>query len=409
MGLTADKLVDALATCSGGEAEGAAVEPGDANGLAEIVLLVRHDQPTFAPTLLSAWQAEGRELSPLLQLELDTARARTAYYRSLDASIIAEVPGLTSVKGLEIIGLYPSGLARHMNDLDYVAAAETDLWQAASYLLRDGWELHTASFSFVSGSPQVMVSLRRPHEDPFQLPYGVELTTYYSMGNYGAVAPLLRLRDEWRSPAVKNMLMLLYERYEQRFRARDLVDTVVLHDAMHPEELTALHRAVVTLSLGVEYSELVELVRAAGLGSLPSLPGRRWTTGTIRARRMVRGASFFLRPLAGTGRQLQRRLITGEIGHVEGKVWDAVQRRLAVPPAISGGLLAFGLPLDMPSPEVTSTVLCRHGKLAWADTPIGRFLLTIGDYVSQDEVDELISRDGAGRQPASGLAAESRR
>jgi hypothetical protein len=407
MVFTSDNLVNALTTCSGGEAQGAAVEAGETNGLAEIVLLLRHDQPTFAPTLLSAWHAEGRELSPLLRLELATALARTSYYRSLDAEIISVVPGLTSVKGLEIVDFYPSGLARHMNDLDYVASVESDLWQAAGYLLKEGWELHTASFSCVSGSPQVMVSLRRPHEDPFQLPYGVELTTYYSMGNYGAVKPLLSLRDEWRSPAIKNMLMLLYERYEQHFRARDLVDAVVLHEGLHPEELSALHRAVVALGLGVEYNELGELVSQAGLGSLPSLPGKRLSVGTTRARRMVRGASFFLRPLAGTGRQLQRRLITGEIGHVETKVWDAVQRRLAVPPAISGGLLAFGLPMDGPPPKVTSTVLYRRGKLAWADTPIGRFLLTIGDYVSQAEVDELTSTNGS-EAAGDHLAAESR-
>ena len=66
-----------------------------------------------------------------------------------------------------------------------------------------------------------------------------------------------------------------------------------------------------------------------------------------------------------------------------------MQRRLPVPAALSGGLLAFGLPLEGPAPRVDRAVLCRRGNLAWADTPVGRFLLTIGDYVSQDEVDDL--------------------
>jgi len=390
MGFTADSLIEALITCSGGELDGLADED-EAFALAEIAAFLRHGQPSFAATVLSAWQAEGRELSPAMLLELDAARARVEYYRSVNASVTSKVPGLSSIKGLEIVDLYPGGLARHMNDLDYVASAESDLWQATDYLMLNGWELHTATFSYFGGSVQVMVSLRRPNEDLYQLPYGVELTTYYSPGNYGAIRPLVRLEPEWRVPAVKNILMLLYERYEQRFRARDLVDAVLLHGALGGGEVGVLHDAVVRLGLGVEYGELTGLVDRAGLGPLPPWPGRPWATGRVRAGRAARGAGFFLRPLAGTGRVLQRRLITGELGRAGAAGWEAVQRRLPVPAALSGGLLAFGLPLEGPAPRVDRAVLCRRGNLAWADTPVGRFLLTIGDYVSQDEVDDLTS------------------
>jgi len=261
MGLTADNLVDVLITCSGGEVDGLATDRETAK-LAEIVVLLRHAQPTFAPTVLSAWQAEGRELSPAMLLELDAARARVDHYRSVDASLASKVPGLTAVNGLEINDLYPGGLARHMNDLDYVASAESDLWQATDYLMLNGWELHTATFSYFGGSVQVMVSLRRPNEDLYQLPYGVELTTYYSPGNYGAIRPLVRLEPEWRVPAVKNILMLLYERYEQRFRARDLVDAVLLHGALPgPMTCGVLHPSVV-LPLDAQTWEAEDLNRA---------------------------------------------------------------------------------------------------------------------------------------------------
>ncbi len=403
MGLTADNLVDALTVCAGGESA-EFCSGGVPDDEFEVVLMLRHAQPTFAPTVYSAWEAEGRELSPMLQSELDSARARVDYYRSVDAAMRAQVPGLDSVKGLEIIDLYPNGLARHQNDLDYVASGEDDLWDGCRHLLGTGWEVDTATFSVVKGAVGVMVSMRRPNEDPYQMVYGVELTTYYSLGNYGAINPLLGLPQRWRGTAIKNILMLLYERYEQPFRARDLVDTVLLHNELSRDELAELHRAVVELSLGVEYAELVELVGKTGLGPLPAWPGRRLATGTIRARRSARAASFFLRPVAGTGRQLQRRMITGQIGSLDGALWDAVQRRLTVPQALSGGLIAFGLPLDRP-PPVTRTVLRRRGRLAWADTPVARFLLTVGDYVSQGDVDELASEDTA---RAAELAAESR-
>jgi hypothetical protein len=407
MALTADDLVDVLIACSGGEIDGLAADRESA-GLAEIVLLLRHAQPMFAATVLSAWQACGSELSPALLLELEMARTRVDYYRSVDASLTSKVPDLISVNGLEIADLYPSGLLRNMTDLDYVAEVESDLWQACEQLIRDGWELETATFCYFRGSPQIMVSLTRQHEDPYQLPYGVEVATYFAAGNYGAIRPLMHLRAQWRAPAVKNILMLLYERYEQPYRARDLVDAALLFGSLRDDELAALHDAVRTLSLGVEYCELIELTGRAGLGPLPAWPGRRWATNTLRARRLAQGASYFLRPLAGSARQLQRRMMTGDLGHTEEIAWDAVQRRLAVPQAISGGLLAFGLPLDCPAPQVTSTVLSRRGKLAWADTPIARFLLTIGDFVSQDDVDELTGQ-AATASPSARLSDDCRR
>jgi hypothetical protein len=379
--------------CSGAEIAELGSLLGDGPGeLAEVVLALRSGQPSFGPTLLSAWQGEGRELSPALALELEAARARAGFYRSVDAGLVSKVAGLTPVKGLEIAGLYPAGLARHMNDLDYVAEAEAVLWQACGLLTGDGWELDTATFCQFGGGAQVMVSLRRPHQDPFALPYGIELSTYYSIGNYGAIRPLTRLPGQWAVPAVKNILMLLYERYEQPFRARDLVDAVLLHGALAGAGLAVLHRAVITLCLGVEYGELIDLTARAGLGPLPPWPGRRRAAALIRARRAARGAGFYLRPLAGAGRTLQRRLITGQAGRLETAAWDALQRHLPVPAALSGGLLAFGLPIDGPPPPVTGTVLHRRGDLAWADTPIARFLLTIGDYVTQDHVDQLTTR-----------------
>lgn len=379
MELTAGKLVDTLTTCAKGPVD----EP------AEIVALVRQSQPSFAATLYSAWQAEGAELTPALREELDAGRARVELYREVAARVMAAVGGLTTIKGLETAALYPPGLVRYMNDLDFIASTEHELWQAVSCLLADDWELDTATFTRIGGALQVMVSLRRQNENRYQLPYGIELATYYTLGNQGGIPPVVRLPGPWSVPAIKNTLMLLHERYEQPFRARDVLDAALLHQALRDGEAGELHRGVVALGLAAEYGELVQLIRDAGLGSPPRLPGGHWTTARVRARRLARAASFFAQPLNGTGRHLQRRLMLADPGRAEGVAWAAVQRRLPVLAAIGAGMLAFGLPLDGPRPRVSAAVLRSRGDMAWADTPVGRFLLTIGDEVSQAAIDDL--------------------
>lgn len=389
MDLTAENLVEALAVCSGERSD----------DIAEIVEIVRKSEPGFAATLFSAWQNEGIELSVALRADVDATASRTGLYRRVAASLIAGVPSLTMIKGLEVAALYPAGLVRYMSDIDFITSSESDLWRAVSLLVADGWEVDTATFSDLDGVLRVMVSMRKANEDRFRLPYGIELATYYTLGNQGGIPPILELPPQWRSPAVKNTIMLLHERYEQPFRARDLVDATLLHRSMNEADRSAVHEAVVELGLAIEYSELVGLVSKAGLGPLPALPGGRLTTARARTARLVRGASFFARPVAGAGRHMQRRLMSGTPGRVETAAWEMVERRLHPATAVRAGLLAFGLPLAGPRTEVSKAELRQRGEFAWVDTPAGRFLLTIGDYVSETAVDEL-SADGL----ADGLA-----
>ena len=235
-----------------------------------------------------------------------------------------------------------------------------------------------------------------PAEDPFRLAYAVELATYYTLGNLGGIPPILKMPERWLRPAVKNMIMLLHERYEQPFRARDVVDAALLHRSMQEPDRRALHDAVVSLNLVVAYSEIVTLVNKAGLGPLQPLPGGGLTIARARAARLARGASFFAKPAVGTARHLQRRLMMASPSRAEGAIWELVERRLHPANAVRAGLLAFGLPLAGPNPDVTRAVLRQRGDQAWVDTPAGRFLLTIGEFVSDTAVDEL-----SGGEPSS--------
>ena len=151
------------------------------------------------------------------------------------ADLAVRAPGLIPIKGLEVAALYPDGFVRTMNDLDYLASAQSDVWAAVAALTSDGWSIDTATFSHFDDGLQVMVSMRRTPEDPYQLPYGVEIATSYALGDLGGVGPLADLPTQWRRPPIKNLLMLLYERFEQLYRARDLIDAALLVDALTPD------------------------------------------------------------------------------------------------------------------------------------------------------------------------------
>jgi hypothetical protein len=235
------------------------------------------------------------------------------------------------------------------------------------------------------------------NEDEYQMAYHIEFASYFSLGNHGGIPPVLRFRDEWLDPAsIKNFLMLLHERYEQRFRARDLIDAALLGDSFTDANWARFHEGVIALGLAVAYDELVGLVGKTSLPPLRPLPGGPLVTNFVRARRAARGAGLFAKPVAGTGHHLQRRNMTGKQSRAEGRAWDTMQRQLPVTKAVDGGLLAFGLPLGHPSPELTTAVLRSRGQVAWADTPACRFLLTIGDYVTQEAIDELTEPEPGG-------------
>jgi hypothetical protein len=385
MKLTADMLVSALNACGG----------QGVDDRAEVVLAARAVQPAFAPTIYSAWRAEGDALNPGLQHDLDAAAARIDFYRSVAATLASRVPGLTPIKGLEVEALYPEGYVRAMNDLDYVATTERDVWAAVSVLTGDGWSIDTATFSRFEGRLQIMVSMRLAHPDPYQLPYGVEIATYYALGDLGGIGPLLTLPPGWRRPPIKNLLMLLYERFEQPYRARDLIDAVLMAAAFDDADVPVVHRAIEHLGLSAEYTELARLVGGCGLGPLPEPRSRPWAPHVTRVRRMARSVGFFGRPVLGAARHLQRRNVSGTSGEAERKLSEVVWPMVSVTEAVDGGMLAFGLPLDGGTPDVEVAEIHTRGTMTWVDTPVARFLLTVGDDVTESAVDALTIPAGA--------------
>jgi len=377
--LTADKVLDALALCAGRSA----TRPD------EMVELVRRAEPGLAVTLFSAWEASGADLNRALRGEVEAVRHRMEFYRSVIGQLRAKVPDLTLIKGLEVADLYPAGLVRNMTDIDVIASSESTQWDIVDILLQQGWAIDTGSAVSIDGDLRIMISMILPHKDRYQPAYSAEIGTAYTLGNLAGIPPVLSLPPPWQVPAIKNMLMLLNERYEQPFRARDLIDSALLHEQLGDADVDTLHQAVTELCLAVEYSELIGLVRAAGLATIPPLPGGSRAIANARARRLARQADFARRPIGWAARNLQRRQMLGQARRAEDLVWAAVPRWMSVASAVQAGLVSFGLPLDGPPPEVKAAVLRHHNGTTWVDTPVARFLLTIGDEVSEAAIDDL--------------------
>jgi len=377
--LTAEQVLDALTLCTG----------KSATMPYEIVDLVRRAEPGLAVTFFSAWAAAGADLSPTMRGEVEAVRQRMEFYRAVTERLRAKVPGLATIKGLEVADLYPAGLVRNMTDIDVVAPSESAQWDIVAILTQDGWEIDAGSAVSVGGELRMLISMVLPHEDRYQAPYNAEIGTVYTFGNLAGIPPVVSLPPPWQVPAIKNLLMLLNERYEQPFRARDLVDSVLLHEQLRGAELDQLHQAVAEFCLAVEYHELAGLVRAAGLARFPPLPGGRRAMANARARRFARQVSFLRRPVRCAARDLQRRLVLGRAGRAERMAWGVLRPRMPVVAAVRAGLVAFGLPLEGPPPDVTSAVLRHCNGITWVDTPVARFLLTIGGDVPQSVIDEL--------------------
>jgi hypothetical protein len=390
MDFTADALTRVLAVCCGAEPEGPE----------EAVLMVRQAQPSFAPTLYAAWRNEGSSLNPALRDELEVQVARIRRYRALAADLAGRVPGLVPLKGLEVVDHYPADSTRYMNDLDYAAGDEPRLWRLVDELVGDGWDLHTATFSIFDGRLHMLVCLRRPHEDPYCLPYGVEITSYVTMGNLAGVAPVVELPRQWRDPTVKNLLMLLFERFEQPYRARDLVDAALLLEAL--DSYSALWHEIDRIGLWPEYTELIGLLARAELFAGPRhARPRALSVAGSRVRRAGRRLAGLRRPADAAVRHLQQRLVFDHLSRPERLLWAAAERRLSADRALRAGLLCFGLPVPGMRPDVAGATVRQRDGLTFVDTPAGRFLLTAGDDVDQDAVD-LLAADG---QPAAGVDA----
>jgi len=97
----------------------------------ELIEASRDEKHKLAMTLLSAFAATGRPLSPEQEEEVGRYRDRIERYRAAWKEVHAVAPDAYRVKGDEIAQYYPEGVLRPSSDLDVVIRDPAQLWTAA--------------------------------------------------------------------------------------------------------------------------------------------------------------------------------------------------------------------------------------------------------------------------------------
>jgi hypothetical protein len=230
----------------------------------------RQDRHQVAMTLVSLWEREGRFVSPALLYELRLHRDLQASLREVRDELSGRIAGSGFVKGLEVASLYPQGVVREMKDLDVLVPDRADVWSAAGRLIEQGWSVRAFTLLELAGHRHVVVGARRPAQDPqVMFPQVVEIATIAFPGTRGVAWPSFAERDD---APLKNLLALLNERVEDRvwrttLRARDLIDAILLLEALGPGAEPRALEAVERHGFGREWAELVTF-----LGRLQLLP-----------------------------------------------------------------------------------------------------------------------------------------
>lgn len=295
---------------------------------------------------LSAAQCRGDRLGGAEQLYLDRVRRRSAALHAVGADMAA-AHGVRILKGPLIARHYPEGLLRPSGDADLVAADQPALWSAALDL-EARFAAQPQSISFMGGPAgpvHVVVALKWPAEEPhLDKPMGADIADCAYCGDFRGVP----LRPEPpQDDDVASLFAIAEERFQRKFRLRDLLDFLVLAHVLERALGDALGD---TVCHHAERLALAPELRAlAGKAAEWVEPSVRWA-----------GTAADLAPLAAA--EKARR----------------VSNRSGAP------RLRFGLPLGGPRATGPDVEFVEHDGLQLAVTPLGTCLL-VGDPVIAEE------------------------
>jgi hypothetical protein len=343
----------------------------------------RRDHHRIAPTLLSTWLREGRELRPGAIYEIALHQSRNAEYSAIRSELLAMAPRAYSIKGVEVEAAYPDGLVRETADIDIVTPALDELWAAVQMLVSSGWRAGGLSVLHCRGKLHVATALKRPSRDPYALnPDRIELATFpfwvdLQHGRTGEVD-----RDHWRTPdTLKNVLALLHERAEEqrgrpRLRARDLLDISLLLYSLDvaPGRLTSL---LTECALWRPWREFAgPLARASMLPSaFVDLRPPAAARTRVRVGEIPRALRLFGHPDVAAAAWMQRRLMHEQPLGAARRLGTVLQNAGTTKRAFRLGLPLFGVRVD-DEPSGRFRLESRGGGLR-ARTPVGSFALAL--------------------------------
>lgn len=356
----------------------------------ELLDATRHDRHQVAMTLVSLWEREGRFVSPALAYELRLHRDLQATLGELRDELDGRIPGIGFVKGLEVASLYPQGVLREMKDLDVLVPERADVWAVAGLLLGRGWSVRAFTLLELAGRLHVVVGLRRPAQDPqVMLPQVVEVSTALFPGTRGVAWPEFGERDE---PLLKNLLALLNERVEDRvwrttLRARDVIDAIVLLEALGPSAGGRVREAVERQGFAREWLELTGFLSRTGLlpdgfGAAAGAVGAVGAVGAGDRLAGLRRAASGAGPVAGAVGWVQRGMAGERPSPPRDRVARLLDRWVPSRRVLATGLPLFGLRVAT-EPAADDLELIERDRAMVARTPLGTFALSFTDSVER--------------------------
>ncbi|WP_327028244.1 nucleotidyltransferase family protein [Micromonospora sp. NBC_01740] len=302
-------------------------------------------------TWLSSAVARGVELNEAEGAYLRRWEQRVETLHATGAELAGRY-GATVLKGPCIARHYPRGLLRQSGDVDLFAPNQDVLWSCVRDLVdRRGAVPQAVSILEGLDEPHVGVAMKWPATEPhLDKPMGADVTTFTFAGDLRGVPVRV-------APVEQDDLCGLFavaeERFQRKFRIKDLLDLLVLADALEQrlgDDLTeVICEHAVRLALAPELRQLV--VRTD-----------EWVSVSERWRRTADA----LRPLARREKDMRR---PGRQG---------VHR------------LSFGFPLDERPGAASRVDVHRRAGSSLVTTPVGTCLLTERLVVNEDELTDAL-------------------
>jgi hypothetical protein len=297
------------------------------------------------PTWLSSVIARGGSIGSAATEYLDRISRRVGTLHRVGAELAA-AHQVSVIKGAKIAHRMPTGLLRNSGDTDIVAQDQQALWKCVLDL-RERYAAVPQGVNVLSSgeSLHVVVAMKWPAEASFlDKPMGADICTCAFCGDMKSVPVRTYLPED---DDLCSLFAVAEERFQRKFSRKDMLDLVVLADALDERFGDQLPGLVADTASQLNLApELLRLIRKTT--EWVELPAG-WTK-----------VELALEPAATAEKDRRTKAISGTGIHVSG---TGIHR------------LRFGFPLDdIPAPDL-AVRLHEFGDTHLMSTPLGTCLL----------------------------------